>query len=641
MEQSEFVPGVGELKLIGRGGTAAVFRSEDRATGLTVAVKVLNARLTDPTQITRFERDVDAVQTLNGERSVVEILTKGVNDSGHPWIVTPYLPSNLASVLAAHGPLPWREVAAVGVQVADALAAAHQRGVLHGDLKPGDIRFDDRGIAQLADLGLARYAGTSAPNPGVGDPRLAHCAPEVVSGKPLDERSDVYSLASILVEAITGAPAFGRLADQGAPALVDRILSETAAPLTRFGVPAPLDDLLHAALAKDPSRRPQSAALFADSLAAAARTTHGALAVTTFTADDRPGFSSVPSVSDEIPFDELDTPADGYPLVDQFPVLDAVEAAPLLAAAGRRERRRRRERRVASVVVVLALLGGTVAGGVVWLTGDNGTKQSRSNSVVPAVTEPVPEDASVPGTDALQPVSAIAYSFTASFDTKSATAMLTGVASPTGAARLKNALVSVGRLDNELEVQDGPEPDNGLSVDDAITLLASMRSNLTAGTLSFDGQTFSLSGFYRAEAGRQDIQDVISLIRTPVARPDLSLDPDAAAQPTSSSTSVVGSGSIAITASTTTFTIPGDGKFHILPVTLRPTGGSTQLCLSARTVTGTNERGLVMNYSSCGLARIVTLSSSIPGTYTVVDTFTDERGPSGPTGTVTFLVVVT
>lgn len=641
MEQSEFVPGVGELKFIGRGGTAAVFRSEDRATGLTVAVKVFNARLTEPIQIARFEREVDSVQVLNGERSIVEILTRGVNDTGHPWIVTPYLPANLAATLAAHGPLPWRDAAAVGVQVADALATAHRRGVLHGDLKPGDIRFDNRGIAQLADLGLSRYAGTSGPNTGVADPRLTHCAPEVVSGKPIDERSDVYALASILFEAITGTPPFGRLPDRGAAALVDRILAETPAALTRFGVPAALDDLLHLALAKDPSTRPQSAALFADSLAAAARTTHSALAVTTFTTDHRAGFSSVPPVPDEVPFDELDTPPNGYPIVDQFPVLDAVEAAPLLAAAGRRERRRRRERLVASVVVVLALLGGTVAGGIVWLTGDNGSQQPRSTVVAPSKSDPPTNDSSTPGTDALQPVATIGYAFSASFDSKSGTAMLTGVASPTGASRLKNALLSVGRLDNELEVQDGPEPDNGLAVDDAITLLASMRSDLTAGTLSFDGQTFSLSGFYRSEAGRQDIQDVITLIRTPVARPDLSLDPDAAAQPTSSSTTVVGAGSIAITASTTTFTIPGDGQFHILPVTLRPSGGSTQLCLSARTVTGTNERGLVMNYSSCGLARIVTLSSSIPGTYTVVDTFIDERGPSGPSGTVTFLVVVT
>jgi hypothetical protein len=295
---------------------------------------------------------------------------------------------------------------------------------------------------------------------------------------------------------------------------------------------------------------------------------------------------------------------------------------------------------VASVALVVAILAGTVAGGIVWLTSDGGSKRSSvsvATSLAPASTD----GASVPGTDALQPVATVSYAFTASFDSKSSTASLTGLASPTGAARLKNAVVSVGQLENQLEIQDGPEPDNGAAVDDAVTLLSSMRSDLTAGTLAFDGQTFSLSGFYRDESSRKDLQDVISLIRTPVARPDLSLDPDVRGEPSTTSPVTSGNGTLQISASPTTFSVPADGKLHVFPVTLRPSGGSTRLCLNSRAITGANEQGLLMNYSSCGLARLVTFSSSFPGTYTVVDTFVDERGPSGPTGTVTFLVVVT
>jgi hypothetical protein len=288
----------------------------------------------------------------------------------------------------------------------------------------------------------------------------------------------------------------------------------------------------------------------------------------------------------------------------------------------------------------VAILAGTVAGGIVWLTGDDGSK--RSAATVPTSSAPAaPDDVSTPGTDALQPVATVSYAFTASFDSKSSTASLTGLASPTGAARLKNAVVSVGRLENQLEIQDGPEPDNGAAVDDAITLLASMRRDLTAGTLAFDGQTFSLSGFYREESARQDLQDVISLIRTPVARPDLSLDPDVRGEPSTTAPITIGNGTLQITASPTTFKFPADGKLHVFPVTLRPTGGSNRLCLNSRTVNGPNEQGLLMNYSSCGLARLVTFSSSFPGTYTVIDTFIDERGPGGPLGTVTFLIVVT
>lgn len=631
MDQSQFVPGVGDLLLVGRGGTAAVFRSLHLASGRTVAVKVLNARLTTADQILRFESDMANVATLNNERSIVEVLASGVNEGGHPWVITTYLPDNLAAILAEHGRITWTDAVAVGTEVAHALAAAHHQGVLHGDLKAADIRFDSLGVPHLADLGLSGFAGTE-PNAPVTGGRLVHCAPEVAAGGLPDALTDVYSLASVLYEAMSGRPPFGGPADREATDLAERVRSDVPAPLTGFGVPSDVDGLIRTALSKERTERPKSAGDFANALAAVAPGTWS------------PGPSRGDLLSPDgsrsvggIPFDELDTPPDGYPLVDEFPVLDDDEAAPLLAAAGRRERRRRRERRVASIAVILAILSGTVAGGVVWITGRNGGNEPTTTAPDTTLAGEVPP----PGTDTLRPVPTVSYAFVASFDSKQATASLSGVASPTGAARLKNALASVGRLENDLQIQDGPEPDSGTSVDDAITLLASMRRNLTAGTLRFDGQTFSLSGFYRDEAARDDLQDVITLVRTPAARPDLTPDPDAAAVPTTTDPAGTTTSTIEISARPTSFSIPADGRFHIFPVTLIPSGGSTQLCLNSRTVSGPEQQRLIMNYSSCGLARIVTLSSSLPGTYTVIDTFTDERGPSGPTGTVTFVVVVT
>ncbi len=632
MDQSQFVPGVGDLLLVGRGGTAAVFRSLHLASGRTVAVKVLNARLTAADQIRRFDNDMANVAALNNERSIVEVLASGVNEGGHPWVITTYLPDNLAAILAEHGRITWTDAVAVGTEVARALSAAHRQGVLHGDLKAADIRFDSLGVPLLADLGLFGFAGTD-PNAPVTGGKLVHCAPEVAAGGLPDALSDVYSLASVLYEAMSGRPPFGAPADREATDLAERIGGDVPAPLTGFGVPSDVDGLIRTALSTERSERPQSAGEFALALAAVAPTTrspgagHG----------DPPSPDGSLSVGG-VPFDELDTPPDGYPLIDEFPVLDDDEAAPLLAAAGRRERRRRRERRVASIAVILAILSGTVTGAVVWITSRNGGNNGPTTTV-PDTT--VAGEVSPPGTDTLRPVPTVSYAFVASFDSKQATASLSGVASPTGAARLKNALASVGRLENDLQIQDGPEPDSGTSVDDAITLLASMRRNLTAGTLRFDGQTFSLSGFYQDEKARSNLQDVITLMRTPAARPDLTPDPDAAAVPATTDPAGATTATIEISARPTSFSIPADGRFHILPVTLVPSGGSTQLCLNSRTVSGPEQQRLIMNYSSCGLARIVTLSSSLPGTYTVIDTFTDERGPSGPTGTVTFVVVVT
>lgn len=654
--ESEFVPGVSDLQLIGRGATASVFLGHRVSTGETVVAKVLNVRLTSPDDIARFERELDAVIALSGERSIARVHDRGVNDSGHPWFLTDYLPDHLQSALDRSGRLPWNEAIIVGTQVADALAAAHRGGVLHGDLKPSDIRFDALGVAQLADLGLARYAGTGGSTQQSAAARMAHCPPEVAAGRRVDERTDLYALASVLYEAVTGSPPFGRLVDLGAPALMDRILTVPAASLAPFSVPPALDALLLGALSKDPSRRPASARVFADALAAGAAA-QGATRVvpartaptnsrqqamaTAATAPDDSGYSTSPLGIDDIPFDELATPPDGYPILEEFPVLDAVEAAPLLEAAGRRERRRRREKRVLAAAVGVALAGAVVAG-VWWLIARDGS-DPRSSVVTStsALNTVAPMDTLVPGTDALRPVGAITYSFSVTFDTAQGEATLSGMASPTGEARLKNAMISIGRVDNQLDIQDGVEPDGGASIGDAVTLLAAMRKDLTAGTLRFDGQTFRLSGYFVSGQAEANLREVISLLRTPVSRPDLQPDPGVTTDPGSSAPVSTTPTVILVQAQPTTFVVPGDGRFHILPLTLVPDGGSTQLCLFNRTVTGGDAAYLTMNYSSCTLARVVSFSSSVRGTYVVTDTFVDERGATGPTATVTFTVVVT
>lgn len=646
MTTGEFVPGVDELHLIGRGGTASVFRSRDRLTGESVAVKVLHVRLNEPDDIARFERDLGAAAQLAGTRSIVTIRAFGVNDAGHPWVIADDLPRSLADVLREQPRIPWAEAAAIGTQIADALGAAHRAGVLHADLKPGDVRFDDRGVPHLADLGLARFAGITGVPATSADARLSHTAPELAVNQRIDARTDIYSLASVLYEAMAGRPPLGRLADH-ADTLVDRIGSIAPESLVRFGVPPSVDRVILDALAKDPAARPESAQAFADALAAAVRVARATVVT------HRPGalpttptatLSTAPFSPEETPFDELATPPHGYPMIEDLPVLDPETAAPLLAAAGRRERRRRRERLVAKIVGGTALAG-ALAGLVIWLVVRDGP--DTRIAITPTTEAATATTDVTPGTDALRPVGTIGYAFTASFDTREGEASIVGVASPTGESRLKNALISVGRLSNDLNIEDGPEPDEGAAVADAVTLLAAMRRDLVAGVLRFDGQTFSMSGFYTSPDAAGRLADVIALIRTPVARPDLNADPSAPTATTSpGTTAAVG---LAISAEPAVFSVPADGRLHVIPLTLRPNTGATSLCLVARSVSGGSESSITLTHSSCSLAHLVTISATAPGTYLITETFaegvTNEKGEidstTGPSGTVTFTVVAT
>ena len=271
--------------------------------------------------------------------------------------------------------------------------------------------------------------------------------------------------------------------------------------------------------------------------------------------------------------------------------------------------------------------------------GGGGGSNSQTGPTTPGNT-PELVDTLAPTDTAAVPAT-VGYSFSIAFDSGTGEARLSGTASPSGEATLTGTVRSVGTIDNQLTVQNGPDPDGGAAVADAVTLLAAMRAELTAGVLSFDGQSFSMSGFYTSASAKDRLQTAIALVRTPVGRPDLNPDPSAPALP---ETTTAGSSTppvLLVTPRPASFSIPADGRFHIFPLTLQPSGGSTRLCLTNRTIDGPSQDTLVMNYSSCGLARIVTLSASRPCTYTVTDTFEDEGGPNSPAATVTFRIVAT
>lgn len=641
VSDAEFVPGVGDLELIGRGTTASVFRGRDLASGNPVVAKVLNLRLQTDPERDSLDDALESIERLPRNASLLEVVGHGVNSAGHPWIITRYIPRQLAAELAVHHTVPWADAIHATAQVAAALGEAHRRGIVHGDIRPKDIRIEANGTPVLADVGLAVFTGGAAQQ-RAGDARREHTAPEVLDGAPIDERTDVYALGSVLYEMVSGAPPFGRAAEQTLEALDARIRTEAPKPLTSQGVPIAVDEVIRRALSKDPDQRPASGTDLAAALNSVMKstkvfgdTTGVPASLTSHTAGASAGAASGAVYSPDDP-----TPVDN-PYPDDVEVLAADEAAPLLAAAGRRERRRRRERRVLAALLAAAVIAASVAL-IVSLVSDGEQPAATLTSGPAGATGAVD---SVPIDTSLEPVPVVAegYPFSITFDADGRAATMTGVASPIGEARLKSALTPIGRVQNDLEVREGPEPDEGAAVIDAITLIAAMRRTLTAGSLSFDGRTFSISGFTLSAAAEADLRSVIALTPTPVDRPQLSLDPDSAPPSTTvAATGPTGGATVRVTAQPTSFAIPADGRLHILPLTLVPTGSATtSLCLASRSIKGPTDGDLTMNYSSCLLARLVTIHAAVPGTYTVTDTFVDESSAARPTATVIFTVTVT
>ena len=251
------------LEEIGRGGYSVVYRAHDRRVGTDVAVKLLvpppaAARLARE----RLRREVQAVRQLS-HPGIVQVFD--VAEDG-PWgfVVMEYVAGpDLAVRIRDRGPLDAASVARIGHEIADALAVAHRRGILHRDVKPQNILLAPDGRARLADFGSARLVGMATLTQTGGlVGTLDYAAPEVVAGARADARSEVYSLGVTLYYALTGTlpPRAGRGA-AGAPAAGHRPAGRGA------DVPAWLDRAVGRATSADPAERYPSIGLFAAALA--------------------------------------------------------------------------------------------------------------------------------------------------------------------------------------------------------------------------------------------------------------------------------------------------------------------------------------------------------------------------------------
>jgi tetratricopeptide (TPR) repeat protein len=258
---------------LGGGGMGVVYRARDTRLGREVALKFLHpASSRTPQTLERFQREASAVSLLN-HPNICTLYDVGTHE-GHPFLVLELLEGTTLKELLRKAPLPAHRVAELGAQIADALDAAHGKGIVHRDIKPGNVWLTPRGQVKVLDFGLAklvsgRGAGdssdTSAPTEhaltevGVTVGTLAYMSPEQLLGLPLDGRADLFSLGAVLHELATGRPAFGAAT---ASAIREAILHRDpgSGPGGSAEAATALQRVTARALEKDPGKRYATAA---------------------------------------------------------------------------------------------------------------------------------------------------------------------------------------------------------------------------------------------------------------------------------------------------------------------------------------------------------------------------------------------
>ena len=256
------ISGISDAVEIGAGGFGVVYRAVEADLGRTVAVKVLSGNLDEAARL-RFERERRAMGTLSGHPNIVTIYRGGYNATGKAYLVMEYLArGSLADQLQSDGPLAWAEVLKFGIQVSGALETSHRAGVLHRDIKPGNILLSGLSNAKLCDFGIARLHGAPETQSSVVTASIAHAPPEIINGKRPNAVADVYSLASTMFELVSGSPPFVRPTDESMVPILARIHTDPIPTLPEEQLPAPLGAAIEAATAKDPTTRPNSALAF-------------------------------------------------------------------------------------------------------------------------------------------------------------------------------------------------------------------------------------------------------------------------------------------------------------------------------------------------------------------------------------------
>src|SRR5437764_8015468 len=266
--------GVYEIQaLLGAGGMGEVYRASDSILGRDVAIKVLpRAFINNPERLSRFQREARMLAALNHPNIATIFGLEQV--AGIKFLVMELIVGQKLAARLSGGPMLAREAIDVGIQVADALDAAHSQGIIHRDMKPANIAVTKRGQAKIMDFGLAKLVhffeeeiSTSAPTVTLEQPlsktnallgTIPYMSPEQVRGEEADARSDVFSFGLVLYEMMTGCRAFTGRSDG---IILDAILNYTPTPAVKLNpaLPSQLGQIVNRALEKDRELRYQTA----------------------------------------------------------------------------------------------------------------------------------------------------------------------------------------------------------------------------------------------------------------------------------------------------------------------------------------------------------------------------------------------
>jgi serine/threonine-protein kinase len=272
------------LEKIGAGGMGVVYRARDEQLDRDVAVKVLPAgALANDNSRKRFRKEALAIAKLSHPN--IGVVHEFGTQDGLDFLVMEYIPGTTLTGRLAAGSIPETEAVALAAQITSALEEAHREGVIHRDLKPGNVVVTPKGQAKVLDFGLAKVlkqaddypASETLSEADAGAGTLPYMSPEQLRGEAVDSRSDIFALGGLLYEMVTGQRAF-----RGAPAsrLIDAILHQSPLPphTVNTRLSPELEHIILKCLEKDPENRYQSAKeLSVDLRRVTARSSHSAL----------------------------------------------------------------------------------------------------------------------------------------------------------------------------------------------------------------------------------------------------------------------------------------------------------------------------------------------------------------------------